>query len=409
MFERFRAGTQSQQIQLIVGALCIVALVLVAVWFVLFRTPYQPLFSELRAEDASAIVAELDKKKIPYRVGNGGSAILVPADMIDSARLDVMSEDGLARGTVGFELFNKSDMGLTDFAQRINYQRALQGELARTIMTFDGVDSVRVHLSLGEDRIFRDDQVAPKASITVRMKKSAALTEDVATGIKRMVAAAVPKLETKDVVVLDEHGQTVSGGEVTAAPESNQPPTEERAIENFYEARIRSAISGAAPSARVTVSIAADVLNSVEGRQRLAEWEPKTRDFPLQIAVLTATALPSSAQDKLRDLTLKAIAASEPLVDFITFDVGEAMVADLAQPRRTTFLDRDQTMLVPDSDRADLPVWFLVGGSMLFLFGGGLLIRKLFRPSRLSKRRQQDFAAKLRIALNEGGNSVASP
>jgi flagellar M-ring protein FliF len=409
VFERFKGGTQIQQIQLIIGAVCVIGLLLAAIWFAFFRTQYRPLFSDLRPEDASAIVAELGKKKIPYHLGNGGSAVLVPADMVDGARLDVMGEEGLARGTVGFELFNKSDMGLTDFAQKINYQRALQGELARTIMTFDGVDSVRVHLSLGEDRIFRDDQIAPKASITIRMKRSATLTQEVAASIKRMVAGAVPKLEAEHVVVLDEHGQTIAAGRASPAPEINDPaPTEKRAIEYFYEARIRSAISEIEPSARVTVSIAAGVVDNTTRRQRLAEWEPKTRDFPLQITILSTAALPTDAQEKLRDMTLKAVTASEPLVDFITFEVGEAVVTDRVHTRRPAFVSRENNLLAPDTGRADVSVWFFAGGSMLFLFGGLLFIRQLFRPRRLSKRKQHVFSARLRAALNEGGNSVAS-
>src|SRR3954454_16858263 len=129
------------------GAVLLCAL-LAAFWLLFLRTDYGVLFSRLREPDAATIVAELDKRKIPYRLEQGGTTILVPADRVDNTRLAVMGEDLPLKGQVGFELFNKSDMGLTDFAQKINYQRALQGELARTIMTVESVDSARVHLSI---------------------------------------------------------------------------------------------------------------------------------------------------------------------------------------------------------------------------------------------------------------------
>ena len=171
MFDSIRALSSRQQVFLALGTACVLCLVLGAVWFFALRTDWTPLFTQLRPSDAATIVADLDRKKIAYRLADGGTAILVPADQADSARLDVMTGDLPLKGTVGFELFNKSDVGLTDFAQKINYQRALQGELERTIMTLDGINSARVHLSLGEDRIFRDDRVPPKASVTIRMRK----------------------------------------------------------------------------------------------------------------------------------------------------------------------------------------------------------------------------------------------
>lgn len=209
MFDRFRALSTSQQIALVAVAVTVICLLLLSVWYFVLRVPYSVLFRELRPSDAASIVSDLDRKKIPYRLADGGATVLVPADIADRTRLSVTTEDVPLKGTTGFELFDKSDMGLTDFAQKINYQRALQGELERTIQTLDGVDSVRVHLSLGEDRIFRDDQVPPKASVTVRMQKGSTLSIGTAQGIQHLVAAAVPNLDAANVVILDERGRIV--------------------------------------------------------------------------------------------------------------------------------------------------------------------------------------------------------
>jgi len=115
-----------------IGAALLCAL-LVALYFAFLRQGYAVLFTGLRTADASAVVAALDEKKVPYRLEEHGTRILVPSSLVDSTRLAVMGDELPLKGMVGFELFNRSDMGLTEFAQRINYQRALQGELARSM------------------------------------------------------------------------------------------------------------------------------------------------------------------------------------------------------------------------------------------------------------------------------------
>ena len=155
--DRIRALPVVGQIALAgVTALLIVGL-LVGGWL-LTRPKYEVLFRDLRPADAATIVDQLEKNKTPYRLDDGGATILAPAARIDETRLAIMGADLPLKGTVGFELFNKSDMGLTEFAQRINYQRALQGELSRTLMTIDAVDTARVHLTLPEPSIFRADR-----------------------------------------------------------------------------------------------------------------------------------------------------------------------------------------------------------------------------------------------------------
>lgn len=214
--DRFRSLSPGRQVALTAALFGSILLTLIASWYFLLRTEYRPLFTALRAADASVIVADLERRKIPYRLEDDGTTVLVPDDRVDATRLSVMSEDLPLHGTVGFELFNKSDLGLTDFAQRINYQRALQGELARTILALDGVESTRVHIAIGEDRLFREDRVPPKASVTIRMRNGAALPARTAQGIQRLVAAAVPKLDPANVVILDEAGRTVVAGDTVA-------------------------------------------------------------------------------------------------------------------------------------------------------------------------------------------------
>lgn len=194
---------------IVVGTVILFGL-LIAIFFTFFHASYGILFSGLRTMDAAAIVAELDRRKVPYKLEDGGATILMPTDLINTTRLAVMSQDLPLKGMVGFELFNKSDMGLTEFAQKINYQRALQGELARTIMSLDSVEMARVHLTLTEATIFRAERIPPKASVTIATRSGTLLLGSTVRGIRRLVAAAVPDLDVENVVVLDQHGGIVS-------------------------------------------------------------------------------------------------------------------------------------------------------------------------------------------------------
>jgi flagellar M-ring protein FliF len=136
-----------------VGLLCGIAVILaatigVAAW--LWRVDYQVLFADLQPQDTAVMVAELDRMKVPYKIGSDGNTILVDGAVVHSTRLKLMGKDLPLHGTAGFELFNNADFGMTEFAQKINYQRALQGELTRTIMSLSEVRDARVHLALPE-------------------------------------------------------------------------------------------------------------------------------------------------------------------------------------------------------------------------------------------------------------------
>lgn len=205
-FQEFWQGlTARARTGLVAGALFIAAL---TVWLSmqLLRVDYQILFSDLAAQDAAAMTAELDKMKVPYRLGQQGAAILVPVDQVYKTRLALAGRDLPLQGSVGFELFNSSEVGMTEFTQKVNYQRALQGELTRTILALDEVKGVRVHLVLGEQGLFRKTAKQAKASISLATKPGRALSAEQVQGIQRLVSAAVPDIRPGDVTIVDQRG-----------------------------------------------------------------------------------------------------------------------------------------------------------------------------------------------------------
>lgn len=318
VFERFRSTSSGAQAAIVAAGALLLAVILGAIWYWGFHTSYAPLFSGTRATDAATIVAELDRQKIPYRLADGGTTILVPEDKVNATRLSVMSEDLPLKGTVGFELFNKSELGLTDFAQKINYQRALQGELVRTIMTLDGVESVRVHLALGEDRLFREDRTPPRASVTVRMRNGTQLSDNATFGIQRLVSAAVPKLDVSDVVVLDEHGNVVSAAPVVDANGIPAPLAQQRAaVAQYYEAQIRALLGQRFPGR--PIEIAVSMAGVADSATDLPSWNPTARAFPLRVVVEPSWSPDGNTQEQMRDLIAGAIGFDAGLGDEILF------------------------------------------------------------------------------------------
>lgn len=185
-----------------------VALVLIVAYLVLFRGGYVSLEGPSHGSEAAAVVTELNRLGVPYRLE--GTDILVPRDKLQSARKALAAAEIPEMGVEGFELFNESQMGLTDFAQKIKYQRALQGELARTIMMMDGIREARVHLALAERSLFRSEEGRAKAAVTLVLNGEGARTLDKVHSIQRVVAAAVPSLQIEDVVVVDADGAILS-------------------------------------------------------------------------------------------------------------------------------------------------------------------------------------------------------
>jgi flagellar M-ring protein FliF len=188
--------------------LIIVCVLLLSWWWL--KRDYQTLFTGLEERDAAAIVSELKKRKVPYRIEADGNSIRVPSEVVHETRLALMGSGVNLSGGVGFEIFDNESMGMSEYTQKINYQRALQGELSRTIMAIEDVKLARVHLVLPEGGIFKRDKSKAKGSVSLVVKPGGKLSVDQIRGIQRLVAAAAPGMEPGMVTVLDQRGIALS-------------------------------------------------------------------------------------------------------------------------------------------------------------------------------------------------------
>ena len=193
--------------------IAIVALTVLGGFFLLLflsgRTTYSPIFSNLSEEDTAAIVQKLREDKVPYRLTNGGRTIECPEEQLYDVRLNLASAGLPQGGGIGFELFDRKAFGATEFVQRVNLQRALQGELARTIRQYPQVAGARVHLSLPERSLFVREEEVPEATVVMQLKPGATLQRSQLKGIVHLVTCSVQGLQPHNVHVVDTSGKVL--------------------------------------------------------------------------------------------------------------------------------------------------------------------------------------------------------
>ncbi len=231
---------------------------------------YSLLFANLPSRDASSVIEWLKDRKIPYRLEDAGRDIMIPADKVYEARIE-LAGSGLSEGGVGFEIFDKQSFGMTDFAQKVNYRRALQGELMRTITSLAPVEAARIHLALPEKRLFREQQQAATASIIVKLTSGRSLKESQIQGIVHLVAGSVEGLDAENVTVVDSSGKVLSRNDADelAGPMTPGMLNYQQAMERRLETRAQSLLDRALGAGNSMVRVNAEV--DFDQRERVEE------------------------------------------------------------------------------------------------------------------------------------------
>jgi flagellar M-ring protein FliF len=245
--------------------LAIVTVLVVAsiITFVHFtnQEDYRVLFSNLTSEDASNILTKLKEKKVSYQISSSGDTISVPSGQVSELRLELAAVGLPHSGGVGFEIFDNKMFGATEFEQQLNYRRALQGELSRTINSLDEIQQCRVHIVLPKESLFIEQQKKPTASVTVKLKAGKKLNASQIDGIGHLVASSVEGLSSDDVMIVDNQGNILSKkqGDSKLARLSSSQIEYQRNLEKDMANQIQTLLENVVGHGKAVVRVNADL------------------------------------------------------------------------------------------------------------------------------------------------------
>ncbi len=265
---------------LLAGAAVIATVVALLLWA---REPeYRVLFSSLSEADGGQIIGELDKRGIPYRLGEGGNTIMVPSDKMNALRLQ-LAEQGLPKGgSIGFELLDKQAFGVSQFAEHLNYQRGLEGELSRTIESLGPVAKARVHLVMAKQSVFVRDREAARASVVLTLQPGRELGQSQANAIVHLVTSSVPELNVDAVTVVDQNGRLLSQTHTDNTGLDGSQLSYVREVERSYQRRIEDILTPLLGNQNVHAQVVAQI--DFSSRESTAERYAPNQD-PNEAAV----------------------------------------------------------------------------------------------------------------------------
>lgn len=257
-----------------VTAAVIISATVFGLW--LGREQTAVLFSDLTVEDAHKALQELDKRGVKSSLAHGGTTILVPASMVHRLRLD-LAATGVARNSVvGFELFDRTNFGMTEQEHDVNYLRALQGELTKTIASLQGVESARVHLVMPKSSIFRTQSSPPTASVVLVLNRQRAVSPEQVFGVQNLVAGSVEGMAPDHVTVLDQHGRALSSTyQGDAFSGSDRQLELKKEVEQYLSDKAQSMLSSVLGAGRAHVRVDA-TLNFEQIESERTIYDPET-------------------------------------------------------------------------------------------------------------------------------------
>lgn len=249
--------------KIVIGA--VLAALVVGMVFILSsskKTEYGVLYSGLEAQDASKIVESLKTKGTEYKLEENGGTILVDKEKLYDTRISLAGEGLPEQSTVGYELFDKTNLGMSEFVQKLNYKRSLEGELARTISSLDEVKKVRVHIVLPEKTLFKKDEKVPTASVTLHLKSGRSISKISVEGIQNLVSSSVEGMTIEKVIVVDSRGKVLSESaldENTVAGLTASQHDQQRKVEQYLAQQIQTMLDGVLGSDNSKVRVNADI------------------------------------------------------------------------------------------------------------------------------------------------------
>ena len=235
------------------------------------------LYSNLEPSDAAKIVESLKAKGVQYKLEDNGNTILVEKSQLYDTRIQLAGEGLPSESVVGYELFDKTNLGMSEFVQKLNYRRALEGELARTIGTMDEIKKVRVHLVIPEKTLFKKDEKPPSASVIIHLKSGRSLSKISIEGIQNLVASSVEGLATDKVTVVDGRGKILSEPPLDNSTVTGLTQTQhdiQRQVEQHYAEKVQSLLDGVLGTENSKVRVNAEI-DFTQVEKTITDFDPE--------------------------------------------------------------------------------------------------------------------------------------
>lgn len=259
------------------GVLVTIALMAVLMFF-LNEPTYTTLYSGLSQEDASKVVEYLGNQKVQYRIDDNGQTIKVPREKVYEMRLALAGKGIPSSGVIGYEIFDKSTMGMSEFMQKLNYKRALEGELSRTIAQQDGVQGVRVHLVIPQKSLFREEEKLPSASVVLKLRNNGMLNKENILSIVNLLCGSVEGLVPNKVSIIDTKGRILNNEneEGPLAFTSTKQYEVKQSVENYLAEKAQKMLDNVLGAGNSMVQVNAD-LNFDQVEKTMEQYDPDSQ------------------------------------------------------------------------------------------------------------------------------------
>jgi flagellar M-ring protein FliF len=353
-----------------VAGLVVAIMVGIVIWA--GKTDYKVLYTDLTKEDSSIIARMLEEGKINYQVADDGKTIKVPEDMVEIWRLEIAKKGVNFTGTIGYEVFDKQAFGTTSFVQKINKQRALEGELVKTIMHIKGVTRARIHLSIPESSPFVSERKPPSASVVLDVERGVTMTGDEIKGIQSLVSSSVDGMRSHNVVVIDSRGKKLSenDGDQMSTETANRITLETK-LNSQYEKKIEEILSRVIGEGKVIAKVSlkldftekyetqttydsenAAVLSEVRNEQKMVGVRPSPQGIPGARSNLPGETPQPGVPETRNDVDKSLVTRNMAIPSLVTkskkptADVTNMSVAVMVDGKKVPVLSKDGTPLL---------------------------------------------------------------
>ncbi len=267
------------QQKILIGGGIILTVILVGVSFVFLNEPsYSTLYTGLQEEDASKVIEQLTTSKVPYKIDDAGRTIKVPQDKVYEVRLNLAGKGIPGSGVVGYEIFDQSTMGMSEFMQKLNFKRALEGELSKTITQQEGIEGARVHIVIPQKSIFKDEDKQPTASVVLKLRGNYSLTKTNIAAILNLVSSSVEGLTPNRVSLLDTKGRLLSkeSDDNSLAISSSKQYEMKENVEKYLSDKAQSILDNVVGYGNAMVQVNADI-NFDQVEKTMTTFDPESQ------------------------------------------------------------------------------------------------------------------------------------